>query len=126
MIRLLQEKDIPRLRELEGDFEWEFGDCVGALVAVDENDRPVMYCGAWKRAEVHIALDPKWSTPGARLAFLHKIHSTMNDKLKRDGFEQVVTWFDEKPTGAAKRFQKRLGILGWMMSEKRSWHRRLV
>jgi hypothetical protein len=125
MIRKIRQKDIPRLKELEDGFEWEFGrDFIEGLVAVDENDVPVMFCGAWHLAEVHVALDKGWSTPGARLCLLKEIHDAMNDQLKRKGFEQVVTWFEESK--AAKRFQKRLGLWGWIMSAKRSFHRRLT
>jgi hypothetical protein len=124
VIRLIRTSDLPRLKELQDGFEWIDFDSV--LVAVDESDNPVMFIGAWKRAEVHAVLDPKWSTPGARLALFHQVHDAMNDKLKSEGFEQVVTWFDEDATKAAKRFQKRLGLWGWLKSDKRSWHRRLT
>jgi hypothetical protein len=127
MIRAIRKSDLPRLKELQDGFEWEFGsDFIEGIVATDEHDNPIMFCGAWGRAEVHVAMDKAWSTPGARLALFHQVHDAMNDELKREGFEQVVTWFDKDATKAAKRFQKRLGILGWIMSEKRSWHRRLV
>jgi hypothetical protein len=90
---------------------------------VDENDKPIAFAAAWKRAEVHAALDPKFSTPGARLAVLRELHDAVEKELSWDGFKEAVTWFDEKPTKEAKRFQKRMSLWGWVKSQKTSWHR---
>lgn len=123
MIRPIRKTDIRRLKELEDGFEWEFGDdFIEGLVAVDENDEPIMFAGAWQRAEVHITLDKKWSTPGARFLLLKELHDAMQAEMKRKGIGQVVTWFE----GAVDRFQKRLETWGWIMSDKRSFHRRIT
>jgi hypothetical protein len=117
VIRRIEERDLPKLRELRSDWELETG-CIG-LVLVDENDVPVVFAGAWLLAETHIAIDSKWSTPGARLFALEQIHQAMNDALKEKGIRQAVTWFD----GAKDRFRRRMEKWGWVASQKTSWHR---
>jgi hypothetical protein len=120
MIRNIREDDIPRLREL--GFEHEFGaDFMEGVVAVNENDIPVMFVGAWSRAEVHMAIDKEWGTPGSRLALFQQVHCEMEKELKSRSVGQVVTWFG----GELKSFKKRLQKLGWIKSELTSWHRRI-
>lgn len=122
MIRAIRESDKRRLKELESGFAWEFGsDWIEGLVAVDENDEPVIFAGAWSRAEVHITLDKKWSTPGARLFLLKELHDAMRAELKTKGIGQAVTWFDE----TRERFKDRLKSWGWLESQKKSWHKEL-
>lgn len=120
MIRQIKPSDIPKLRELQGDFEWTFNfDFLEGLVAVDEHDQPIMFAGAWKLAEVHCAIDSKWSTPGARLLMLEELHEAMRLELRRQNVGQAVTWFDD----VKERFMHRLKRMGWMKSSKISWHR---
>lgn len=122
MIRPIRESDKARLKELENGFAWDFGaDWIEGLVAVDENDQPVIYAGAWSRAEVHVALDKKWSTPGARHALLKQLHDAMQVELKAKGFSQAVTWFDD----VKDRFIERLQGWGWVKSNLTSWHKQL-
>lgn len=123
MIRKIRLDDIPRLKELENGFEWSFGvDYIDGLVSVDSEDKPVMFAGAWSRAEVHIALDKNFSTPAVRFALLKELHDAMQAEMKRKGYGQAVTWF----AGKVERFQKRLEKWGWVMSNKQSWHRRIT
>jgi hypothetical protein len=122
VIRQLRKTDIPRLKELENGFTWEFdGDFIEGLAAVDEHDSPVMFVGAWRRAEVHIAVDPKWSTPGARFLQLKELHEAMRVELKAKGFSQAVTWFED----VKDRFVERLQTWGWVKSQLTSWHKEL-
>lgn len=122
VLRKIRPDDIPTLKQLQQGFKWEFGpDFIGGLCAVDEHDTPVMFVGGWARAEVHIAVDSKWSTPGARLFLLKQLHEAMRYELKAKGFNQAVTWFDE----ARDRFKDRLQSWGWVKSKLISWHREL-
>lgn len=122
LIRDIRSSDIAKLQAMQEGLDWSFGpEYVEGLVAVDENDDPIMAAGAWKIAEVHCALDRQWSTPGARMLMLKELHAAMEERLRRQGIRQVVTWFD----GAKDRFRKRLECLGWIESQKKSWHRRI-
>lgn len=122
MIRPIRVSDYARLKELENGYEFKFdGDFIEGLCAVDEHDSPVMFVGAWHRAEVHIVLDRKWSTPGARLFLLKELHDAMRVELKQKGIGQAVTWFDE----ARDRFKDRLQSWGWVKSQLTSWHKEL-
>lgn len=119
MIREIRPSDIPRLKEMQGEYKWDFeSDFIDGLVAVDENDNPIMAVGAWMLAEVHCVMDGRWSTPGARLTLLRELHDTMSGNLKRRGYKQAVTWFD-----AIDRFCRRLERWGWIRSTKSSFHR---
>lgn len=119
-MRPIRQSDIPRLKEL--GFEHEFStDFIEGICATDENDVVVMFAGAWSRAEVHMALDKEWGTPGSRLALLQQVHGEMEKYLKARGVGQAITWFG----GELKRFKKRLEKLGWVKSELTSWHRRI-
>lgn len=118
VIRKIRKEDLPRLKEL--GFEHEIGhDFLEGICAVDENDKVVMFAGAWLRAEVHMCTDGSWGTPGARLALLNQVHDAMERELKSRNVGQAITWFDE----GRKRFKARLQRLGWMKSEFTSWYR---
>ena len=116
----MRPSDMAKLKEL--GVEWEFNDdIIGCLVSVDEHDQPIMCAAAWYRAEVHLALDHKWSTPGARLFALKELHDAMHEELKRKHIGQAITWFGEE----LKRFKTRLQAWGWVKSQLTSWHRRI-
>jgi len=116
MIRNILPKDLPKLKELA---DWEFGpDYLKGLVLVDSSDEPIVFVGAWQLAEVHLAMNPSWGTPGARLAALKEIHAAMERELSALKVGQVVTWFEK-----CSAFTRRMKQLGWVMSEKISWHR---
>jgi hypothetical protein len=119
MIRKVRNSDLPRLKEL--GFEHEFtSDFIEGICATDENDVVVMFAGAWSRAEVHMASDKTWGTPGARLALLQQVHREMEKHLKARNVGQVITWLD-----GMKGFSRRLHNLGWFKSQLTSWHRRI-
>jgi hypothetical protein len=121
MIRFLEPQDIPRLKEMQGDFEWTYEpDYLFGMVVVDEKNRPVMAAGAWKRAEVHMLTDHTWATPLARAGALIELHNAMGNVLARDGVAEVITWLDDM-----RRFQRRLKRLGWDAAKKTMWCRRL-
>ncbi len=123
MIRFLRQSDIPRLRELTQADVWSFGpDFMQGLVLTDSQDAPVMFVGAWQRAEVHLAVDASWSTPGARMEALKQLHDAMEQGLAAKGVGQVVTWLGESDSPA---FRRRLKVLGWVESVLISWHRRV-
>ena len=116
MIRPIEAKDLPKLKEL---VDWEFGDdYLTGLVFVDSEDAPRAVCGAWLLAEVHMGMDKSWGTPGARFAAMKEMHAAMERELKALHVKQVVTWFDR-----CSAFTRRLTKLGWVMSNKVSWHR---
>lgn len=120
MIRPIEAKDLPKLQELAG---WEFGpDFMAGLVLVDSQDAPVLYAGAWRLAEVHIAMDHQWSTPAARFLALKEIHVAMEKELKALHVKQAVTWFD-KAWAFSRRLERHLG---WVMSNRISWHRKVT
>jgi hypothetical protein len=118
MIRRLELKDLPRLKEL--GFPYEIGpDFIEGLCAVDGNDEVVMFVGAFSRAEVHMCVDGQWATPGARLALLKQVHDAMERELKARNVGQVITWFGSE----MKRFKVRLQKLGWAKSDLTGWYR---
>lgn len=120
MIRNLRLSDLPRLKEL--GFEHEIGsDFIEGKCAVDENDVVVMFAGAWSRAEVHMCVDPSFSTPGARLALLGQVHDAMEQELKSRNVGQAITWFGNE----FKRFRTRLQRMGWVKSEFTHWFREI-
>jgi hypothetical protein len=121
LIRPIRRDDIAKLKSL-GGYEWTFEhDFIEGLVFTDEQDQPVLFAGAWHRAEVHLAVDHEWATPGARLLALKQLHDAMENELAVRGVGQVITWIDDK----LKRFSKRLEVWGWIESQKKSWQRRV-
>jgi len=119
MVRPMRESDMPRMKELEGEFVWEFGpDLMECLVYVDDNDVPRMFAGAWRRAEVHATIDSRWQTPGVRLIALKELHEAMELRLRHQGVGRVVTWMD-----GMKGFCRRLASFGWVKSDMVSWTR---
>jgi len=121
MIRFIEPQDLARIKELENGFEWEFSpDFLCAMAVVDENDRPVMIAGAWKRAEVHMLLDSGWAEPKKRSAAFLELHKAMEEVLAREGVAEVITWMDDM-----KAFGRRLQRLGWEVAMKTMWCRRL-
>jgi hypothetical protein len=120
LIRPVEQRDLPRIKELAKEADWEIDDAMlCGFVAVNEQDEPVQFAGAWLIAEVHVALDKNWSTPAMRLLLLKQVHDEMRKELKRCGIRQAVTWFDN----TRNRFMRRLESWGWVKSEKVSWHR---
>lgn len=120
MIRAIRLSDVPRLKAL--GFQHEFSsDFLEGICATDENDVVVMFAGAWSRAEVHMALDKEWGTPGARLALLQQVHGEMEKALEARGVGQVVTWFGDE----LRSFKRRLQHFGWVKSQLTGWTRRV-
>lgn len=121
MIRFLEPQDIPRVKELQNEYEWEYGpDFMGAL-AVVENDKPVMVVGAWMRAEVHMVTDSTWNTPAGRLAALAELHDRMEKVLKDFSVGEAITWMDDM-----KAFGRRLEGFGWAVAKHVMWARRIM
>lgn len=121
MIRPMRESDLPRLRELQGEFAWEFGrDFAGALVVVDAQDVPVAIAGAWRRAEVHMVMDSRWETPGMRWEALRQLHAAMEAQLSAEGVGEAITWMD-----GMKALCRRLKGLGWGKAARPMWARRI-
>lgn len=121
MIRLLEEKDLPYLRKLQTEYEWEFGkDFMLGMAIVDEHNHPVMVVGAWKRAEVHMLANGQWGTPGMRMIALQELHKAMEFELRKQGVGEVHTWLDEM-----KAFCRRLQALGWGKAKRQMWARRI-
>jgi hypothetical protein len=124
VIRPIRAEDIATLQQLQNGFDWEFGpDYLQGLVATDDADVPVMFMAAWIRAEVHMVVDSKWATPGTRLCFLQQMHDAMEVELKVRNVGQAVTWFDAAVTKLERRFLQRMAGMGWVRSERISWHR---
>lgn len=120
MIRHIRPSDLPRLKEL--GFEHEFTpDFMEGICATDENDVVVVFAGAWSRAEVHMALDKGFGTPGLRLALFQQVHREMEKSLNARNVGMVVTWLD----GSMKSFHRRLQNLGWVKTQLQSWNRRI-
>ena len=121
MIRELRESDLPRLKELHNGFDWTFGpDFMAGMVATDSQDRPVIFAGAWSRAEVHLAIDASWETAGIRYALLLQIHDAMEREMKARGIGQAVTWFEK-----TEAFCRRLIEFGWVKSHSTSYHKEI-
>jgi hypothetical protein len=110
MIRPLQAKDIPRLRELHAasGFAWEFPDLrsfLSAQVFVDENDIPVILIGARPMAEVVGIFDPAWETAGVKMAAFTALYGAVEADCRAAGIKEVVAWL---PPQIAKAFSRRL------------------
>jgi hypothetical protein len=120
LIRAIRSSDLTRLKEL--GFEHEIGsDFLEGICATDEHDVVVMFAGAFSRAEVHMALDKGFGTPGLRLALLQQVHNEMEKALKRRGVGQAITWFGDE----LKCFKRRLQHFGWVKSQLTGWTRRV-
>lgn len=126
MIRRAEPRDLPILRKMQGCFEWTFDrDLAECLVVVDECDVPVMAAAAWKRAEVHM-VSAKSDTPGMRLFMFRELHDAMEKALFCQGIGEAVTWTEiDGKCSMWRAFAKRLAALGWVKSERVSWHRRV-
>lgn len=121
MIRFFEQKDLERLRELENGFEWTFEpDFLYAMAVVDENDRPVMIAGAWKRVETHMVCDHTWESPEKRGEAFLALHKAMEEVLVKEGVAEAITWMDDM-----KAFGRRLKQLGWDVAKRTMWARRL-
>lgn len=118
MIRRVEARDIPRLKELHAasGFDWpfpEFGpEFLTARVVVDENDQPVMLAAARKLAEVVMVVDPKWETPGLRMAAFEGVYESVERDLAQAGIPEVVAWippqlWDQK--AFIRRLKRRFG-----------------
>jgi hypothetical protein len=119
LIRWIEERDIPKIIEMQGEFAWTFErDFMGALAVVDKNDIPVLVTGAWKRAEVHLLADRNVKLPAS--AFL-ELHQAMAEALAKDNVAEVVTWMDDMQS-----FGRRLKQLGWETAKRTMWVRRLI
>jgi hypothetical protein len=121
VIRLLESNDLPRLRELQNEFEWTFApDYMLGLAVVDENNLPVMMAGAWKRAEVHLVADSQLGSPQDREAAFLELHEAMANTLANQGVAEVITWMDDM-----QAFGRRLKRLGWDVAKRTTWARRI-
>ena len=117
-VRPIQTSDLPRILELQQEYEWKLGpDFICGSVVVDGEGIVRAVGGAWMLAEAHMLIDPTWKSPGAREAALLLLHEEMSTQLPKRGVYQIVTWFDE-----VDAFVRRLGRLGWIKSELKSWH----
>jgi hypothetical protein len=79
-----------------------------------------MAAGAWKRAEVHMVCDRGWSSPETRGAAFLELHKAMETVLAREGVAEAITWMD-----GMKAFERRLKRLGWEVTKRTMWARRL-
>jgi hypothetical protein len=129
-IRKLEERDLPRLRELhrESGFDYPLPDFLApeferVTVVVDENDVPVQMTAARKTVEIYAIVDPNWRNPRWRLDALLQSHEEMRQGLLESGYEDVHAWL---PPEVEKSFGRRLvGIFGWIPSRWKSYSRRL-
>lgn len=120
-LRLLEERDRERVKELQCGFEWTYQpDFLFGVAVVDESDRPVIAAGAWKRAETHVVCDRLWATPQEREAVFVELHRAMEVILACEGVAEAITWMD-----GMKAFSRRLKGLGWDMAKHTMWARRL-
>lgn len=120
-LRILEERDRERVKELECGFDWQFGrDFLCGVAVVDDADRPVMVAAAWKRAEVHMVLDQRWASPREREEAFAALHAGMAAVLANDGVAEAITWMD-----GMKAFGRRLKRLGWDTAKRTMWARRL-
>jgi len=116
MIRNVEEKDLPRLRELHKatGFEWEFPEnLLSAKVWVDENDEPVMMVGAKVIAEA-VLISSKQQTPGMRLAILRELFDAVKNECMGNGITEAITWI---PEVIWRPYSRRLKGLGWVESK---------
>lgn len=119
MIRELQDKDLPLLREWHEatGFEWEFPEQMfSARVWVDANDDPVMMIGAKIIAEA-VLISSKKETPGMRLAILKALFHEVRQECLAAGISEGITWV---PDSIWKSYSKRLAGMGWLKSKYRT------
>lgn len=119
MIRRVQEKDIPRLKELHAatGFEWDFpSDMISAWVWADENDAPVMMAGARVLAEA-VLISSKDGDPQQRLAILERLAEVTRRDVRELGIREAVAWL---PDSIWRGFSRRLKRFGWKAIKYRS------
>lgn len=117
MIRDLELKDVPRLKELHEakPFRFDFpklDELLTCKVFVDDNDVPKMMIGAQQGVEILLVSDPEWETPGMRMGMLRAMYVQVEDDLRRQGVKYVGASI---PPEICKGFVRRLRReFGWI------------
>jgi hypothetical protein len=128
IVRPLESKDIPRLREIHEEMgsDYPFPDLqsdmfVGSTVIVNEDDVPVMLVACRKTVEAFLLMDKAWKTPKWRLASFGMLHERVMEKLKVAGYDDVNAWL---PPAVVKSFGKRLVAFGWVKGTWQNFSKR--
>jgi len=119
MIRRLEPRDIPRLRELHAatGFEWEFPEnLLSARVWTDEKDVPLMLVGAKVIAEA-VVISSTAGTPGMRFQALQQMMREVEADVAKEGIEGACAWI---PNVIWRSFSRRLKSFGWKESGYRT------
>lgn len=104
-----------------GDFDWlnEPG-CEEIQVALSDSGEFLGAVGAWKRAEVHLLLNPLYASPSERLSVVNTLHASLEQSLASKGYGRAWTWFENM-----RAWGRRMRKLGWVSTTAQSWHRRI-
>lgn len=107
-----------RMHALQG-FEYEFPDLgdplfLSKLVVEDESGRPVMASLARLTCEMYLLREPGAGTPRERYERLLALHTAGERDLLARGLEDAHAWL---PPSIAKRFGRRLAVLGWVRDD---------
>jgi len=124
-VRELQEKDHDALRKMARAAGFEYaepacGHMELVLVVVDDQDIPVMACGAEKIIQLYL-----WAgrgLPGAKFSALNLLHSAMGAALRTRGWDEVNAFI---PPDIVRQFGRRLErAFGWKKNWP-SWFKRI-
>ena len=119
-IRPLEEADIPKLRAIYGemDFDYSFPDLLSPqfvnVMVLEEDGEPVMAIASRKTVETYLFMRKSWKTPGWRQEAFLQLHLAAHKAVKALGFTDCHAWV---PPRVAKSFGRRLQrVFGWKKS----------
>lgn len=112
-LRVIESKDLPRLKELfaQQGFEYDFPDLrpmVGAL-AVEDEGVIVEAVMARPTVELYFLGDAKWRTPQMRMEALKVLHEAMRRELCGKGFEDAHVWIPPQKKSFVRRLMRNFG-----------------
>lgn len=123
IIRQYQEADLDAVQRIHArqGFDYAFPDLadpifISKLVLADETGRPVMASFARLTCEMYLLSDSASGTPRDRYDRLLALHVAGERDLRSRGPDDAHAWL---PPEIAKRFGRRLEILGWVRDN--SW-----
>jgi hypothetical protein len=121
-VRQYKPADLDALRRMHAQqkFDYEFPNIadplfVSKLVIDDDSGRTVMASLARLTCETYLLLDPRAGTPRERYERLLALHGAGERDLLARGLEDAHAWL---PPQVARRFGRRLAVLGWIRDDR--------
>lgn len=120
-VRAYSDSDLEALRRMHAlqGFEYPFPDIsdpifVSKLIVENGEGSAVMASLARLTCEMYLLLDPAAGTPQERYTRLLALHSAGERDLLARGLDDAHAWL---PPEIARRFGRRLAVLGWIRDD---------